>query len=372
MSAVEALNNPEKSALIRRFESLIAPKSDAELEAMAAESCTLTAKHFGKAIRLFAPLYLSNECVNACKYCGFSRHNPILRVTLTIEEVLREVSHLTAEGFRDILLVASEHPKHASAEYLELCVKTLAAEIPRISLEVGPMGTEDYARLVKAGAEGLTVFQETYHRPTYAEVHPSGPKRDFDYRLACPERAYQGGFRRIGIGVLHGLWEWREESISLARHLEYLLKHCWKAAITVSLPRLRPAASGFRPAFPLPDREFVQLVCALRICFPQVGLVLSTRESAALRDGLIPLGITTISAGSHTEPGGYTGQGKETLHQTVGGEQIPLTDPATDSLATEQFHVADERSAADIAAMLRQKGFEPVWKDWDKAILATS
>ncbi len=370
MSFAESLRSSEKSPLIQRFEELLRPKTDAELEAMAQRSRALTLKHFGKAMRLFAPLYLSNECINSCQYCGFSKENPILRVTLEVEEMMREARHLIAQGFRNILLVAGEHPKFVSNGYLEECVKRLAPEVPGVALEVGPMETAEYVPIVKAGAEGLVVYQETYHLGTYEEIHVSGPKRDYEWRLACPERAYAAGFRRIGIGALFGLWDWRDEAVALARHAEHLLKTCWKAQITVGLPRLRPAAGGFHPRFSIPDREFVQFVCALRICFPQVGIVLSTRERPELRDALIPLGITMMSAGSHTEPGGYTGQGKEALHHTVRGKKVDLEIKPPDAGATEQFEIGDERSAREIEEVLRSKGFEPVWKDWDKAILS--
>lgn len=365
-----ALFSTQPSPILRRFSELLAPKTDAELEAMARESQRLTLRNFGKTIRLFAPLYLSNECINSCRYCGFSRENAILRVTLEIEEVAREARHLAAEGFRNILLVAGEHPKFVSNGYLEKCVRVLAAEIPSVSLEVGPMEMADYLPLVRAGAEGLVVYQETYHRETYAEMHTTGPKRDFDWRLACPERAYEAGFRRIGIGALLGLWEWRWEAMALAEHVEHLLKKCWRAQLTVSLPRLRPAAGEWEPRFPISDREFVQLVCALRIVFPQVGLVLSTREPAELRDALLPLGITMMSAGSHTEPGGYTGQGKAALHQTVRGKIVAPDVIEAGAAAAEQFSIADHRSPREIAALLRARGFEPVWKDWDAAILS--
>lgn len=363
------LEKLQHSPLNRRFQQLIAPKTAAELEAMAQSSRALTRKHFGKAMRLFAPLYLSNECINSCQYCGFSRENSILRVTLEIDQVASEARHLTQEGFRNILLVAGEHPKFVSNGYLEKCVRHLAPEVPSLSLEVGPMETEEYRLLVDAGAEGLVVYQETYDRETYAELHVSGPKRDFDWRLACPERAYAAGFRRIGVGALFGLFDWRAEAIKLAAHLEHLLRVCWKAQLTLSLPRLRPAAGSFEPRHPLPDRELVQLVCALRIVFPQVGIILSTREPAPLRNALIPLGITMMSAGSHTEPGGYTGQGKESLHLTVRGRAVE-TAIAPEDEAAEQFQIADERSAAELAAELRARGFEPVWKDWDASILA--
>ncbi len=370
MSFVSPFAPALQSKTLSRFQELIAPKTPAELEAMAQESRALTLKNFGRAMRLFAPLYLSNECINSCAYCGFSRENAILRVTLEIDEVLREARHLAAEGFRNVLLVAGEHPKFVSGGYLETCVRRLVAEIPSVSLEVGPMETEEYVPLVEAGAEGLVVYQETYDRDAYAELHVSGPKRDYDWRLACPERAYAAGFRRIGIGALFGLSPWKDEALALATHLDHLLKNCWKAHFTVSLPRLRPAAGEFQPRHLLPDREFVQLVCALRICFPQVGIVLSTRESPALRDALIPLGITMMSAGSHTEPGGYTGQGKTALHHTVRGRQIAPEHLDVDSLATGQFETADERSPRQIAELLRNRGYEPVWKDWDHAILS--
>ena len=360
-----------RTPLVRRFSALLEPRDDAQLEALARESSALTRRHFGKTIRLFAPLYLSNECINSCAYCGFSRENAILRVTLEIDSVVKEARHLAKEGFRNVLLVAGEHPKFVSSGYLERCVRALAPEIPSLALEVAPMETPDYARLSAAGAEGLVVYQETYDRTAYARLHTAGPKRDYDWRLACPERAYDGGFRRIGIGALFGLADWRAEAAALAAHLESLLRRCWKAQFTVSLPRLRPCAGEFQPVHPLADRDFVQLVCALRVTFPQVGIVLSTRETPALRDALLPLGITMMSAGSHTEPGGYTGEGRDDLHLTVRGRMVKADACSHDAGATEQFQIADERSPAQVASMLRSQGFDPVWKDWDQAILAS-
>jgi 2-iminoacetate synthase len=362
----------EKSPLLRDFERLLAPKSDSEFEALAQHSQTLTRQNFGRTMRLFAPLYLSNECINNCRYCGFSRDNPILRVTLDIEQVIAEARHLAAEGFRQILLVAGEHPKFVSEGYLAECVRALAPDFSSIAIEVGPMETAEYLPIVQAGAEALVVYQETYNRSIYAEMHTSGPKRDFHWRLDCPERGYDAGFRRIGIGALFGLAPWREEAIALAAHVDYLLKRCWQAQISVSLPRLRPAAGGFQPAYTMSDRELAQLVCALRISFPQLGIVLSTRERASLRDALVPLGVTMMSAGSHTEPGGYTRQGVDDLHLTVRGRIVaPEFDEGLDRLATGQFEISDERSPREIAAALRRFGLEPVWKDWDQALLAS-
>ncbi|HKQ39803.1 MAG TPA: 2-iminoacetate synthase ThiH, partial [Verrucomicrobiae bacterium] len=196
----------------------------------------------------------------------------------------------------------------------------------------------------------------------------AGPKKNFDWRLETPERAYAAGFRRLGIGALHGLSDWRLEAISLAAHADYLLRNCWKAQLTISLPRLRPCAGEFQPLSQMTDRELVQLICALRIMFPDVGLVLSTRERAKLRNGLIPLGVTSMSAGSHTEPGGYTGAGREHLHRTERGRIVELASGASE-WATRQFDVADERSAEEVAETIRQLGYEPVWKDWDAALV---
>src|SRR6266540_1067152 len=313
MSFVETLDNLalRKSDLVERFEHLIAQKSDQELEAMAQTSRWLTLQNFGRTMRLFAPLYLSNECINNCRYCGFSRDNPILRVTLDIDEVVAEAQHLAHQGFRQILLVAGEHPKFVSHGYLAKCVRALAPDFSSISIEVGPMETDDYVPIVEAGAEGLVVYQETYNRGVYAEMHTAGPKRDFNFRLDCAERGYLAGFRRLGIGALIGLSRWQDEAIALAAHLEHLFKHCWQALI----------------------------------------------------------GVTMMSAGSHTEPGGYTRQGRNHLHRTVRGRIVaPEYEDGEDELATGQFEISDERSPAEIAAVLRRRGLEPVWKDWDQAL----
>src|SRR5688572_10886537 len=346
------------------FAALLSPEADQSLESLCRRSRALTRQRFGKVIRLFAPLYLSNEWINNCEYCGFSRDHPILRVTLSVDEVVREARALKQQGFRSILLVAGEHPKFVSADYLKNCIAALRAEVPGISLEVGPMETEQYRPLVAAGAEGLVVYQETYDRTVYGRVHTAGPKKNFDWRLETPERAYVAGFRRLGIGALHGLSDWRLEAICLAAHADYLLKNCWKAQLTISLPRLRPCAGEFEPLTRMTDRELVQLISALRIMFPDVGMVLSTRERAKLRNGLIPLGITSMSAGSHTEPGGYTGAGREHLHRTERGRIVELASGASE-WATRQFDIADERSPEEVAETIRALGYEPVWKDWD-------
>lgn len=240
------------------------------------------------------------------------------------------------------------------------------------------MEAAEYRPLVRAGAEGLVVYQETYDRAVYGEMHTAGPKRNFEWRLETPERAYEAGFRRLGIGALYGLADWRQEALSVAAHASHLLRHCWKAQVTLSLPRLRPCAGSFEPRAPMGDVELVQAVAAFRLMFPDLGLVLSTREPSQLRDGLIPLGITLISAGSHTEPGGYTGAGRDKVHRTERGRVVELeagerasvlsSAPGSATVATGQFEIADERSPMEVAEQIRRVGCEPVWKDWDAAL----
>jgi 2-iminoacetate synthase len=375
-AARESILKPKLS--LADFAALISPADVELLETMSRRAHVLTRQRFGNVIRFFAPLYLSNECINNCKYCGFSRDNPILRVTLTVDEVLREAAALREQGFRNILLVSGEHPKFVSNGYMRECISALHAEWPGISLEIGPMETAEYRPLVAAGADGLVVYQETYDRRIYAEMHTAGPKRNFDWRLETPERAYDAGFRRIGIAALFGLADWRYEALCVAAHADYLLRNCWKAQLTISLPRLRPCAGEFQPLTHLGDRELAQLICAFRLMFPDVGLVLSTRESPKLRDGLIPLGITMISAGSHTEPGGYTGAGREKIHHTERGRIVELASGSSEwataenraTNATGQFNIADERSPKEVADSIRKLGYEPVWKDWDGALTA--
>src|ERR1700736_1783321 len=351
-----------RSRNIGRFARLLEPMDDLQLTNLAGRSAAITRRFFGRTMRLFAPLYLSNECINNCQYCGFSRDNPILRLTLSVDEIELEANHLLDSGFRNILLVSGEHPKFVSNRYLQNVVKRLVPMVPSVSLVVAPLEIEDYRALVSLGAEGFVFYQETYDREFYAELHTAGPKRDFDWSLECPERAYAAGFRRIGIAALFGLREWRAEAIALAEHLEYLLRKCWRAQLTVSLPRLRPASGGFRPRYSFSGRDLIQVLCALRITFPQVGIVLSTRESPNFRDALMPIGVTMMSAGSRTEPGGYTGQGTRSLHLTVKGR---ITQAACNgSKAEGQFEIEDSRSPQEVAKAIRLSGLEPVWKDW--------
>ncbi len=347
-----------RALTLAEFAALVSPAATARLETLSLLSQHLTRKHFGKTIRLFAPLYLSNECVNICKYCGFSRHVDIPRITIPVEQAVRESEALARQGFRSILLVAGEHPKSVSNGYVEEVVRRVLPVMPSVALELGPLSTEGYVPLVRAGCEGLVVYQETYHRETYKEMHPAGPKNRFDWRLETPERAYEANFRRIGIGALLGLYDWRWELIALAAHAQYLTRRCWRTQITLSLPRLRPAPGEFQPRHALNDREFVQAICALRLFLPHAGIVLSTREAPRLRDGLIGLGITNMSAGSSTEPGGYSSYNQNDWKQTRQQEG-------------EQFHISDERSPAEFAQAIRGRGYEPVWKDFDRSLVVS-
>jgi len=329
------------------FAALLSPAAGDRLEDLAGRAQATTLRRFGRTMHLFAPLYLSNECVSVCTYCGFSAGNDIARRTLTPDEVAAEGRALAEAGFRHVLLVAGEHARIVSKGYLRDCVAALAPIVPQVSLEVQVWDSATYRDLVKAGADGLVVYQETYDRPTYAAVHRLGKKRNYDWRLAAPDRGAEAGMRRLGIGALFGLHDdWRAEALAVAVHARALLRRWWRCEVTVSLPRLRPCAGvdGPPPGATLDDRAFVQLLCALRLLLPDVGLVLSTREAPAFRDAVVGLGVTHLSAGSHTEPGGYTGP----------------------SDAEPQFSVADERSPAEVAAVLRRRGYDPVWKDWQR------
>ncbi|MEE8431967.1 MAG: 2-iminoacetate synthase ThiH [Candidatus Desulfatibia sp.] len=329
------------------FISLLSPAAEQAMEEMAQRAHRLTQQRFGRVISLFAPLYLSNECTNACVYCGFNVQNTVDRLTIALEQAEAEASFLYSQGFRHILLVSGEAPQAVTMEYLTKILQKLRHSFSSISIELYPMPTVDYQNLITNGVDGLVVYQETYNEKRYRDVHPAGNKSNYRWRLETPERGGEAGFRRIGIGALLGLDNWRVEGFFLALHARYLLRNFWKSHITISFPRLRPAAGEYEPPYPVSDAQFVQLITALRLLLPDAGLVLSTRESAYLRDNLIPIGITSMSAGSCTAPGGY----------------------AHEVQAEAQFDIADHRSPKDVAAIIRAKGYEPVWKDWDAAFL---
>ena len=359
------------SPLLQKFSSLLEEKAEAEFLKMLQESQALTKQYFGNVMRIFAPLYLSNECINNCSYCGFSRDNPILRTTLSLEKVVEEAKCIANQNIKNILLLSGEHPKFVDENYLQKCILSLKKFIPSIGIEVGPMKREQYQEITKCGAENIVIYQETYNPETYILLHRAGPKKNFDFRIQCPERAYAGGFRKIGIGSLFGLSSWEKEALALASHVEYLYKKCWKAEISVSFPRMQPYANNYEykpdSEFFLNDKHLAQIICAFRICFPRIHITLSTRESPLLRNHLIKIGVTHMSAGSKTNPGGYTGVPQKTLEWKEGGKKI-FKEISSSCQSTEQFQIQDTRSIEEIAFFLKSEGYDLAWKDWQEGI----
>ena len=322
---------------------LLSPAAGSMIEALAVSAHRATIERFGKTMQMFAPLYLSNECVCTCTYCGFSIGLDIRRKTLRVDEVAREAATLAARGFRNILLVSAEHPKHVGAEYIARCIAETKLHVPYVGLEIAAAEEEDYRMFVDAGCDGVVLYQETYDPDVYAAHHLGGPKKRFAWRMDALERAARGGIRHLGIGALLGLGDWRFDALALLAHARWLERHCWRSQINVSFPRINPAEGGYTPAHPVGVPEFVRILCLFRLALPTAGLALSTRESPALRDRLVPLGITHMSAGSSTEPGGYEHPGE----------------------AGEQFELEDRRSPHEVASGLRALGYEPVFKDWE-------
>lgn len=328
---------------VQGLAALLSPFAQPHLAAMAKRAAFLTEQRFGRTIQIYAPLYLSSYCANRCVYCGFSADNRIARRVLTFVEAEAEAMILHHRGFQHVLLVSGEAPSRLGVDYLEEIALRLRNRFAALSIEVQPLSTLEYARLFQAGITAVAVYQETYAREVYGQVHPAGQKRDFDYRLQTPARAAAAGMREVGIGALLGLSDWRAEGLALGLHLAWLRKNYWRTGFTVSFPRLRPAQGEFAPLQPVSERELTQMILALRIFDPDVGLVLSTREEARYRDGMVGLAPTRYSAGSCTAPGGY----------------------GNENAAGEQFEVGDNRSIGEVCAVIQQKGFDPVRKDWD-------
>jgi 2-iminoacetate synthase len=328
--------------------ALLSPAAEERLELMAQKAHQITRRRFGKTILLYAPIYLSNECSNGCLYCGFNATNKTARRTLNLDEIEREARVLHTQGFRHVLLVTGEAPGKFGNDQLEAAVQRIKPLFSSVSIEVYPMDEDGYRRMVGAGVDGLTIYQETYDRVLYEQLHPFGRKRDYDFRLLTPERGGAAGLRRIGIGFLQGLGDFRSEAFFTGLHALYLSKHFWRSLISISFPRMRPAEGAFPPPHPVSDKHLVQLICAMRLLVHDAGLVMSTRESSTLRDHLLPLGITQMSAGSCTAPGGYSDH----------------------DAGAQQFAIDDDRSPAEISAMLSRRGYDPVWKDWDSAFLS--
>ncbi|MDF4485201.1 2-iminoacetate synthase ThiH [Vibrio parahaemolyticus] len=340
-----ALAKPKRD--LEDFKALISPAAEPYLEQMAKLSYSLTRKRFGNTMSLYIPLYLSNLCANACTYCGFSMENRIKRRTLNRDEVEAEIDAIKRMKFDSVLLVTGEHETKVGMKYFREMVPIIKQRFNYLAMEVQPLDQDEYAELKTLGLDAVMVYQETYHPKTYAQHHLRGNKMDFRYRLETPDRLAKAGIDKIGIGALIGLEEWRTDCFFAAAHLDYLERTYWQSRYSISFPRLRPCAGnvpapGLQPKSVMTDKQLVQLICAYRLFNPEVELSLSTRESPQFRDNVLPLGITSMSAASKTQPGGY----------------------ATEEVELEQFEISDERSAASVEDMIRAKGFAPVWRDW--------
>ncbi|MDA8715332.1 2-iminoacetate synthase ThiH [Flavobacteriales bacterium] len=328
------------------FKALISPAAEPFLELIAKKSHLKTQKRFGKTIQLYIPLYLSNECQNICTYCGFSMDVKIPRKTLLDHEILAEAKIIKEMGYDHVLLVTGEANKSVGLDYFKNAIRLLKPYFSNIALEVQPMEQRDYEELIAEGLNTVLVYQETYNKTNYKIHHPKGKKSNYKYRVETQDRLGQAKIHKMGLGVLIGLEDWRIDSVCNAMHLQYLEKRYWESKFTVSFPRLRPCAGGVQLKSPISDRQLVQLICAYRLLNEELELSMSTRESALFRDNIIKLGITSISADSKTDPGGYANP-KQNL---------------------EQFEIDDSRSTEEFIAVIKRKGYDPVFKDWDMSL----
>lgn len=326
------------------FAILISDAADPYLEDMARLSQHFTRERFGKTISLYIPMYVSNACTNKCVYCGFNHDNPMTRTTLTMEQIDAECRAIKKLGpFQNLLIVSGEYPSLCGVDYLEKTLEVCRPYFHNLTIEVQPLKMELYERLTHSGLNGVVCFQETYHREAYKTYHPRGMKSIYEWRLNGYDRMGQAGVHKIGLGVLLGLEDWRADTVMMARHLRYLQKHYWRTRFSVNFPRMRPSESGYQPKVVISDRELARLTFAFRIFDHDIDISYSTREAHVYRDNIMTLGVTSMSAGSRTEPGGY------------------VSTPE----ALEQFEVSDERTPSEVAAAIRRNGLEPVWKDWD-------
>lgn len=326
---------------------LISPAALPFLPQMREKAAVLKKMHFGKTVRLYMPLYISSYCINNCLYCGFRTASRSERKRLTQSEVLKDAKVIRSYGIDSILLVTGEDPKFISVEFLSRTIRELKKIFSYVSLEIYPMAVEGYQELFNAGAHGLTIYQETYDRKLYKALHPSGPKRDYDYRLDAPSRAATAGFYNIGIGALLGLYDWRIEAVSIVAHAIWLKKHFWKSRIQFSFPRITPIEGGFNVPSPVSDAELEQMMLAFRIVFPESDIVISTRENCEFRSRSVQTCATQMSAGSSVVPGGYSSSGKGVLGQ---------------------FNRRDTRTVRQVKHDLKKLGLEAVFKDWDKCL----
>lgn len=330
------------------FMALVSPAARPYLEQMALLSRKYTQQRFGKTIQFYVPLYLTNSCINHCVYCGFNHSNDIRRIILTDEQIVQEVKAIKEIGdFQHILLVTGENPRDAGADYIENAIRLVKPYFSSISIEVQPLLEEEYERLTEAGMNAVYCYQETYNKARYKTYHPKGMKSKFDWRIDGYDRMGKGGVHKIGLGVLIGLEDWRTDVTMMALHLRYLQKIYWQTKYSVSFPRMRPhVGAGFQPNVVMTDPEFVQLIFAYRLFDHDLEIALSTREQSLLRDRMTTLGITSLSAGSKTDPGGYAVYKQE----------------------LEQFEINDGRTPAEVLEAVKRQGYEVVWKDWDLSL----
>lgn len=322
--------------------ALLSPRAASHLEAIARRAHELTIRHFGRAVVLFTPLYLANYCTNQCVYCGFNTKNVLERRKLSPDEVEAEAEEIAKSGLKHILILTGEDHKVTPVSYMVECVKVLKKYFTSISIEVYPLTREEYGQLADAGVDGMTMFQEVYDEPVYLELHPKGPKRDYLRRLEAPGEAAAAGIRQITTGALLGLHDWRREAFFTGVHTDYLQRTYPDIEVAISPPRMRPHLGGFPPKEIVSDADLVQYILAFRLFMPRAGVTVSTRENAKLRENLLNLGVTKMSAGVCTQ---------------VGGRASGQDDPG-------QFEISDGRSVAEMAEMLYSKGYQPVYKDW--------
>lgn len=324
--------------------NLLSPKAEEALEEMAVKARELSLKHFGRTVLLYTPIYIANHCVNKCAYCGYNLENSICRKKLTMEEIKMESEAVSKQGFKHIILLTGESPVHSPTSYIVDAIKTMKEYFPSITLEVQPLSEEDYKKAVQAGADGLTVYQETYDEKVYDKVHLAGPKKNYKFRLDALERGAKAGMRSLSIGALLGLADFRKDAFFTALHGEYLRKKYPHIDVVYSVPRIRPCAGGLRELNTVDDKRTVQIMLAYKIFAQQSGINISTREDHEMRRHLIPLGITKISAGVSTEVGGH----------------------ALNSKGTSQFIINDEGTVEEVKNMIIQAGFQPIFKDWER------
>ncbi len=326
------------------IQKILADSRRESLESLARQAQQITEQYFGRTIALYAPLYISNYCSSHCTYCGFHSHHRITRFKLTAEQMHQEMQFVAQKGIENILILTGESYTVTPLTYLKEAVQIAQHYFPSISLEVHPMETEEYAELFASGVDGITVYQETYDRQRYREVHLSGTKADYDFRYGTPERAARGGIRSLSLGILLGLSDPATDLYALFNHLRQLEKDFPGVEYSLSFPRLKTIKGKDFAACLVDDKTYLKIICLTRVLFPRVGINLSTRESSQLRDHLLGIGVTRMSAGSNTAVGGYTLKAPQ--------EQDP------------QFDIEDQRSVAEIMKLLKSRNFDPILTDW--------